>query len=420
MVRTLFSQSYKSLFYFLLPFMLLGVCIAFVQSITPNLVPYRLILVSAPYLLFFFTALLCIYFNRNRIFYSAILLTLVNGLMSGSITMFSDSHLIQVYTGIGLLLPPTFALFAWQDDHRVLSVNSLILLVWLLAASGFVTWLALWARPEVTVWLSESHFSLVVIKKLHLLLMPSLPQLVFISLLASIGVIALRLAMKRTWVNHTFFIIVCVLAYLLSTDPLLYMTTLLFLLLGAMLLIAILNDSHSMAYRDELTGILGRRALNECFKRLGRRYSIAMLDIDHFKKFNDTYGHDVGDQALKMVAAKMSRIAGGGQVFRYGGEEFVIVFARKDADRAKVYLEDMREQIAGYPMMIRSKTRPKKTSEGKKFRRTKVTKKRVKVMVSIGVAEKGDQLRLPEQVLKAADKALYKAKKAGRNRLCMA
>jgi diguanylate cyclase (GGDEF)-like protein len=59
---------------------------------------------------------------------------------------------------------------------------------------------------------------------------------------------------------------------------------------------------------------------------LGHRFTIAMLDIDHFKRFNDTYGHAVGDQVLKMVAAKLRQVKGGGRAFRYGGEEFTLVF----------------------------------------------------------------------------------------------
>jgi diguanylate cyclase (GGDEF)-like protein len=64
---------------------------------------------------------------------------------------------------------------------------------------------------------------------------------------------------------------------------------------------------------------------------LGHRFTIAMLDIDHFKRFNDTYGHEVGDQVLKMVAAKLGQVRKGGRAFRYGGEEFALVFPNRSA-----------------------------------------------------------------------------------------
>ena len=93
-----------------------------------------------------------------------------------------------------------------------------------------------------------------------------------------------------------------------------------------MVAIAVLQDTFRMAFRDELTGIPSRRALNERLAALGNRYTIAMLDVDHFKNFNDTYGHDLGDQVLKMVAAHIAGVGGGGKAFRYGGEEFTVLF----------------------------------------------------------------------------------------------
>lgn len=84
-----------------------------------------------------------------------------------------------------------------------------------------------------------------------------------------------------------------------------------------------------MAYQDELTSLPGRRALKEYLLKLGSEYTIAMFDIDHFKKFNDTHGHDVGDQVLRMVASKLATVSGRGKSFRYGGEEFTLVFSEK-------------------------------------------------------------------------------------------
>jgi len=88
-----------------------------------------------------------------------------------------------------------------------------------------------------------------------------------------------------------------------------------------------------MAYLDELTGLLSRRALNEYMMMLGRSYTIAMLDVDYFKKFNDTFGHDMSDQVLKMVGSKMRKVGGGGKAYRYGGEEFTVFFPRKKMNR---------------------------------------------------------------------------------------
>jgi len=189
------------------------------------------------------------------------------------------------------------------------------------------------------------------------------------------------------------------------------------LMAGAALIlcVAILLDSYHMAYRDELTGIPARRALNQHLLSLGSRYTIAMLDVDHFKKFNDTHGHDVGDQVLKMVAHHIVQVKGGGKGFRYGGEEFTIVFAGKDMKQAAPHLEAVREAIGSYQMVMRAKDRPD-GKEGKKQRGASSSKSQtLSVTISIGMAERGGDLKQPEDVIKAADQALYRAKKKGRN-----
>ena len=181
-----------------------------------------------------------------------------------------------------------------------------------------------------------------------------------------------------------------------------------------MIAAAVAHEAYQMAFRDELTGLPGRRALNERMQRLGRNYVLAMSDVDHFKKFNDTHGHDVGDQVLRLVASKLSKISGGGRAYRYGGEEFALVFAGKTLEECMPHLEVIRESIASYNIQLRNQeSRPQADQQGRQ-RRSGSGASSVSVTVSIGVAERVEQ-RTPEEVLKSADQALYSAKGAGRN-----
>jgi diguanylate cyclase (GGDEF)-like protein len=204
---------------------------------------------------------------------------------------------------------------------------------------------------------------------------------------------------------------------------------------GLMLCIGLLRDSYNMAYRDELTGLPQRRAMNEQLMALGNRYCLAMLDVDHFKKFNDTHGHDVGDQVLQMVATQIRKVRGGGKAFRYGGEEFAVVFTGKDKEEAAHYLELVRKSIADYEMVIRDDERvedsnstnknvDKKADKKAKGNRQKGSyrkaSKKVSVTISIGVAEYQRRGQTPEEVLKLADEALYRAKDGGRNQVAIA
>ena len=183
---------------------------------------------------------------------------------------------------------------------------------------------------------------------------------------------------------------------------------------GLVLVFAVLEHGYDIAYRDELTGLPGRRAFNNVMEQLGGTYAIAMCDVDHFKRFNDTYGHDAGDQVLRLVAAKLSHVGGGGRAFRYGGEEFLVVFRGRSASEAEPFVESLRRSIADRGFVLRSRDRP--ASKPRVATETKQTSApRVNISISIGIAERSKRHSTPELVLDAADATLYRAKEAGRN-----
>ncbi|HWF05418.1 MAG TPA: diguanylate cyclase, partial [Candidatus Angelobacter sp.] len=180
---------------------------------------------------------------------------------------------------------------------------------------------------------------------------------------------------------------------------------------GLALIVALIETSYAMAYLDELTQLPSRRSLNEALLKLGDSYSIAMLDVDHFKKFNDSYGHESGDQALRLVASRLSHITGGGKAYRYGGEEFAIVFPNKPSEEVFVYLDRMRRVIEQSVFTVRGNDRRKKGNSGV----GRGSKKQTNVTVSIGLASTNDDKLAPTEILRMADQALYKAKAKGRN-----
>jgi GGDEF domain-containing protein len=201
------------------------------------------------------------------------------------------------------------------------------------------------------------------------------------------------------------------------------------------LAISIIETSYVLAYHDDLTTLPSRRAFNDALLRLQAPYSIAMVDIDHFKKFNDTYGHDTGDEVLRLVASKLARVSGGGQAYRYGGEEFAIVFSGRATGDAVEHLEQLRATIEASSFRMRGGDRRQaprgpdrrnqrsrgRTSTGHAIRKIAQGPPNVStelsVTVSIGVATSTREGPDPEQVIRAADRALYRAKAAGRNRV---
>ena len=183
---------------------------------------------------------------------------------------------------------------------------------------------------------------------------------------------------------------------------------------GLVLVVAAVESAYAMAFRDELTGLPARRALNDALVRVSGTYTVAMVDVDHFKKFNDTHGHDVGDQVLRMVAGRLASVDGGGRAFRYGGEEFAVLFPGKSTEESAPHLETLRKAVAGANFTKRGQDRPKRKPTSSRARGA--NGRPLAVTVSIGAAHARGSA-LPHDVVKAADKALYRAKESGRNRV---
>jgi len=184
---------------------------------------------------------------------------------------------------------------------------------------------------------------------------------------------------------------------------------------GLIVLVALIETSYALAYTDDLTGLPTRRALDDLLSAQGPEYVVAMVDIDHFKKFNDQYGHQSGDDLLRKIGTTLMGVRGGGRPFRYGGEEFAVVFPGTAVDEAIPHLETLRDAVAATTFTVRAPDRPRKKPRGPKP--LSGPRQRVSVTVSIGVADASAAGEGPADVIRAADNALYRAKRAGRNRL---
>jgi diguanylate cyclase (GGDEF)-like protein len=195
---------------------------------------------------------------------------------------------------------------------------------------------------------------------------------------------------------------------------------------------SIIENSYALAFHDELTGLPARRAFNDALFRLGDCYTVAVVDIDHFKKFNDTYGHETGDHVLRMVAARLAHVSGGGMAYRVGGEEFTILFPGVSLANALPHLELLRTEVEAASFRVRDGQERRKGALTRPDRRRPVRQRRLarsgepplrsatedlSVTVSIGVAEPSAKNQTVDRVIHSADQALYRAKGAGRNRV---
>src|SRR6202521_256403 len=448
---------------------------ALLLALAAALVNSSLFVQVAPSLSFYYVAvfaaglLLAWRFNSSRLLFSLLVLLLAHR----AVAFFSNGPLQtgplptgNVLTGPGrtavalaaLLIPLNFIAFA-QMRERGLSMAGIAPRFGLLFLEAVV--FAVLCRPE------NSPVNL-----LHPGAFP-IPLWIPLSFVAAIAVFVWRFVQTRKPIEPGFAWSVAAVFLWLQFAPVgkasdAYVAT------AALILAAsLIETSYVLAYHDELTGISGRRAFNESLLSLDQQYAIAIVDIDHFKKFNDTYGHDVGDQVLCMVAKRLSDVGGDGQAFRCGGEEFAIVFRNTSAKEAFEHLDSLRQRIekstfqvrgadrraekaaersaeksgnrrAGTSQSDRRKSAKRKTAAARSLskqrelfpqsasqssdrssdrstdRSSDRLADRLSVTVSIGVAEPSTRIRQPEQVIQSADQALYRAKNDGRNRVELA
>jgi two-component system, cell cycle response regulator len=174
---------------------------------------------------------------------------------------------------------------------------------------------------------------------------------------------------------------------------------------GPLRMAALISEAHRLAATDSLTGLMNRRAFMEAMARERSRavrhtlpLSLLMLDVDHFKRVNDTHGHDAGDSVLRGIAAVLQKIARKSDfVSRWGGEEFVVALAQTADAGGRIAAERVRRAIAETPFIL---------PNGGSLQAT----------ASVGLASATAQINL-EELISRADRALYAAKARGRNRV---
>ncbi len=395
----------KELLSFFLPGGLLAVASVFLVNL--DRIQPHLGSISSIYPLVVYSAgiLLGCRFNRSALVFGTICIALCQWCLAH----FGPGHpeLIRrlAFDAAVLLLPLDLLVLSFIKERGFVTSSGFIRLGVILA-QPFLMGMAAGPDPGRFISLFEKDF----LSWSYLPCLPVHQAGIIISVLA-LSVIAWRYSRTRSAKESGIFWSLTVLFVAMNTTG--QVRSFHFASASFILLLSVIELSHAMAFRDELTGLPARRALREDLLKLGSDYCLAMLDIDHFKKFNDTHGHDVGDQVLCMVASRLAGVSGGGKAFRFGGEEFTIVFPGRYAENALKHLEEVRKNVAQSAFTIR---RDEKQKDRRNRSRSNAARD-VSVTISIGAAWPGNAAGTPEEVLKAADKALYRAKKDGRNRV---
>jgi diguanylate cyclase (GGDEF)-like protein len=358
-------------------------------------------------------ALLAWRFRRGRLALALIGLVLADRAMLWLAPIDSDaSHAGPVIVRtVAILLALTFAALAFVDERGLLTNIGFRRLGILAAQAAAVlgVWLLSAANPDGTA----RAFDLAILPPAALDWLP-IGQPAALVAIAAIAALVARTLWRPDAENRGFLWAAVASVIAASVGPADGRATLHLANAGLVLVVATVESAYAMAYHDELTGLPARRALRDALMRLDGTYTMAMVDVDHFKQFNDEHGHAVGEQVLRMVASRLGRASGGGRAFRYGGEEFAVLFSGKTADESAPHLETLRESVADATFTLRGPGRPKRKPTAPRARGAKP--RQLAVTVSIGAAD-SDGSDVPEEVMKEADRALYRAKESGRNRV---
>jgi diguanylate cyclase (GGDEF)-like protein len=358
--------------------------------------------------------LLGLAFNRGRTFFAAVVALLAFGAYEYYLVGGIDGPRPRtVYAALCILAPLVLMVLAILEERGTTGAQALLRVI-LIAAACAVPAAILYAGDQTLI-----RWAYVRLVEAPLPVKTPIPQVGILAIAASlVGTVLLAGRHGRPVPLSALWTIVALAGGLhsVATGP---GASAYFTAAGLILSLAVLGVSYRMAFQDELTALPSRRALEEALRAVGGTYAIGMVDVDHFKRLNDAYGHDVGDQVLRMVGAKLMDVAGGGRAFRYGGEEFAVLFPGKDAQGALPHLEELRAAIAGYRIAIRSDHRERRLgSRTDRPAKENSEPETINVTVSIGVAERSGAHPDPRSVVKAADAALYRAKREGRNRVC--
>ena len=348
--------------------------------------------------------LLGLYLRHSRILFALLLLALADRallhLAAGAAASADVGRIM--FNAVSLLLPLNLLALSLITERRLLISREFIRLILVLLQVFFVSWIGLPENADVAASL-ESSF----VDPRYAAWTP-LAQPALVAFGAALALQAVRFVSYRNPVDRGFFwALVSAFIALHGTRagwaPTNYLAT-----AGLILIVAAYAEVYQATYYDDLTGLRGRVALDQALFNLGNHYAIAVIDIDHMKQVNAAHGYPAGDQILRMVASKIAVMPGDGTCFRDNGNKFVVVFSGKPAAAVAPSLEELRKTVAASPVTL---------SARKRLFRKSLAPAQVPVTISAGLSERDERRTTSEQVIKAADVALARAKSAGGNQV---
>ncbi|HVN75469.1 MAG TPA: GGDEF domain-containing protein [Thermoanaerobaculaceae bacterium] len=358
-----------------------------------------------PWLVLAAGVLLGLRFRRGRVVFAVVAIALADRMLLRFAPGAAGAESARwAFNATAFLLPLDLAWLCLARERGTLTPNGFLRACVIAAQPAAVSFTWLSYHPRLVALLDRRVLPPGVAPAL---VVPHLALAAFAASFLAVGVLCVR-RRKALEVGFLWAIVGCFIALEWGHPATLFLAT-----SGLIVVVALLESTFAMAFRDPLTSLPGRRAFDETVEKLAGAYTLAVVDVDRFKEVNDRHGHDVGDQVLRMVATRLAAAGGGARAFRIGGEEFALVFPNRSPEEAERELESVRGGIEESRFALRGPGRPARKPKTPVPRAGPTPQ--IGVTVSIGFAAPGGRLTDPSRVLRAADAALYRAKRAGRN-----
>jgi GGDEF domain-containing protein len=363
-----------------------------------------------PFIIYGAGILLALHFKRTWLLLAIFILVLANLLLQ----LFATDIAVStgagrlVFNAVSLLLPFNLYLFTFLNKRGAITLQSICFLGGILLQGGGVAYIFRYQNLGASALLEYSYINWSLLEHIPL----SQPALfvygiVFLYFLA-------RYIRIREAIECAFFWALILTFSALVVNKIGPASSIFFAMAGLILVISVIENIYFEGFRDELTDLPTSQVLIGNLSKLKTGYTLAMIEIDHFKKLKDNHGRKVSKQIIRMVGSKLASVTGG-MPFRYGDAVFLVVFPGMFVQETMPRLEKLRITIKESGFMT-----PRQKDSHKRLKRLKGLKiqpDKIPLPVSIGVAEKIDLDIRPQQVIKSAEEALYFARKEGRDRI---
>jgi len=405
------AHGLKWLYSFVMPGGL--VLLAAMGLLRPRGLPDWSLLLVFAYVYIFLGAgiLLGWYMQRSRVLFATMLLALADRALmqfwAGEGATEAVGRL--VFNAIALLLPLNFMALSFIKESPMVTRREIVRLGLIFLQAALVAWVGLFGQDDAAASL---EFPIVDPRYAGWtpIAQPALLAFGAAFVFLTARSIRLRNPLERGFVWALLSVFVALHGTRAGWSPTNFLAT-----ASLILIIATYQATHAFMHYDEVTGVRKWDDLKAAMRRLHGQYAIAMVDIDGLKQVNEQFGRLVGDQVLRHVAAKITKVSGNGEAFCHMGGKFAVIFRGKTLAEAVPHLQALRKTVEASPFALPARSRPLKnpdagTGDGP-------PRKDLPITITIGAAHSDARKAIADQVLKAAERALDRAKKAGRNQV---